>query len=148
MSANSVPPPAGFVLSSEASYTALIPRYPVRSRKKERVRESRGPLESASFPTNGADPYTPTAEDFDELIDCAHDQGFKPYDFRSDRPSSVACVTTVGEIRVADHKLDGLHCPCSCIKFCVNETHRNKPRRFERFQCARISLACDMGLHT
>lgn len=76
MSANNVPPPAGSVLPSEASYTALIPRYPVRSRIKERGRANRGPFESASFPTNGADPYTPTVGGFDELIDCTHDREF------------------------------------------------------------------------
>ena len=60
MRINNVPPLTGSVLSSEASYTPFIPRYPVKSSTKEIAKDSRGPLESASFPRNGADPYTPT----------------------------------------------------------------------------------------
>ena len=65
---HNIPPSAGSVLPSEASYTPLIPRYPVRSSTKERAKDSRGPLESASFPRNGADPYTPTVECLNEFV--------------------------------------------------------------------------------
>ena len=60
MSINNVPPPAGSLLSSEESYTPFMPRYPTKSSTEARAIEIRGPLESASLPTNGADPYTPT----------------------------------------------------------------------------------------
>ena len=61
--ANNVPPPAGLVLVCEPSYTDLIPKYPERRQIQARARESRGPVESASFPRKGADAYSPTAGD-------------------------------------------------------------------------------------
>ena len=59
-SVSNVPTPAGSALSSEESYTPFMPKYPIESSTKERGIENRGPLESASFPTNGDDAYTPT----------------------------------------------------------------------------------------
>ena len=68
MRVNNVPPPAGFVLPSHESYTAFIPRYPLKSRTKERAREGRGPLESASFPSIGPSVDEPSVGDFSEFI--------------------------------------------------------------------------------
>lgn len=69
MRASNVSPPAGSALPPEASYNALMPRYPARRRTKERARDGRGPLESASFPRIGPDPHEPTVGDFNEPIE-------------------------------------------------------------------------------
>lgn len=105
----------------------------MRSRTKEKERDVRGPLESASFPRIGANPATPTVGKFNKFIEYLIKGSAAPFPLMPTKfwsacdncrrcPSCGPYAEWVNCIRVF-----------SLYHVSVDESYRNKPERVECF---------------